>query len=125
MYLNDWPQKYESVVHILKQTHLTLAPWNVSHVAETRNGLDPVFYHFHGLRFVSPKNVRLYTGYRINEQAQQLYDRYLEQLRASVEILKATGIPIKPIPLEQGIKPKLIRLIQKCRGLDAFVTIDH
>ena len=75
MYLNDWPQKYESVVHILKQTHLTLAPWNVSHVAETRNEFDPVFYHFHGLQFVTSKNVRLYSGYRINDKISLLETR--------------------------------------------------
>lgn len=121
MYLDVWPQEHGQVVHILKQTQRTLAPWNVSHVAESRGTLEPVFFHFHGLRFVTPKRLRLYSGYRINAAARGLYDQYLESLRQSIELLKAANLPIQSIPLQKDLKARLEQWLQKCRGLDAFV----
>ena len=124
MYLDTWPKEHAQVVHILKHSQRTLAPWNVSYIAQTQGKLDPVFYHFHGLRFITPDKIRLFTGYRINSQARERYDQYLVQLRQSVDLLKASNISTASIPLQKGLKASLERLLQKCRGLDAFVMLN-
>ena len=122
-YLNTWPDDYPHTVHVLEQTHRTLAPWNVSHIAETRGRLDPVIYHFHGLRFVTATRVRLYSGYRINAEARKLYDRYLDDLRQSVTRLAQAGIATGRIPLPTGLRHRAERFVQRLRGLEAFATV--
>jgi hypothetical protein len=96
-YLNKWPTLFEKDVHILQQKNRTLAPWNVSYYMQ-RQVLKPVFYHFHSLRIVGEKTVRLYEGYKINKQSQLLYQSYIEVLEEKLALLKTSGIGIPLLP---------------------------
>jgi hypothetical protein len=98
-YLDDWPERFSSEVHVLTQTEKTLAPWNLEYVQRTRGMTMPVFYHFHALRHYRPNRVRLFAGYRIGKGNQWVYDRYVDVYRRAIGQLRALGFEPTPIPL--------------------------
>lgn len=111
-YLNKWPKLFGNDVHVLEQKNRTLAPWNVSYYTE-QQALKPVFYHFHSLRLVGEKTVRLYEGYKINQQGQLLYDLYIRALEEKLKVLKAFRIDIPFFPE----KFTLLSILRRCRDI--------
>lgn len=111
-YLNKWPELFGNDVHVLKQRNRTLAPWNVSFYME-QQALKPVFYHFHSLRLVGEKTVRLYEGYKINKQGQLLYHLYIQALEEKLKVLKTFKIDIPFFPE----KVSLVTLLRRCRDI--------
>ena len=102
-YLDKWPELFPDRIHIVKQFDKTLAPWNVRFMARKFSGeLKPVFYHFHGLRIISPKTVRLYFRYRVGKLGLKLYENYTLDLLKSLAIIKSCNIEVPFIPLEKG-----------------------
>jgi hypothetical protein len=94
-YLDHWPHIFGNRVHIVHQREKTLAPWNVSYFNQTnKNILNPVFFHFHGLRLTAPRTIQLYHKYRICQQGQILYEGYIETLTEIIYNLKKSGVPI-------------------------------
>lgn len=78
-YLESWPQDYPNDVHILSETALTLAPWNISNHESQQS--DACMYHFHGLRVLPKGRVRLFEGYPISPRTVDvLYRPYLQAL---------------------------------------------
>ena len=61
LYLNDWPERFENV-HILQNIGAGVAPWNhdqYEYRSDTESSVlindhPLIFYHFHGLAFVTP-----------------------------------------------------------------------
>ena len=50
-YLDQWPVLFPDAVHVLKNTTLTLAPWNAARYKKAHDiGHLACMYHFHGLR---------------------------------------------------------------------------
>ena len=112
-YLDLWPELFTSEVHILRQTEKSLAPWNVKHQEETNRGeLEPVFYHFQGLRITGAHRVQLHNeNYTVGRGGHRLYDEYLAELRRCITTLRRFGIAL---PLLEGyltIKGKLLALV--------------
>jgi hypothetical protein len=98
-YLDDWPERFASEVHVLRQVEKTLAPWNVKYLTQNQpDDFKPVMYHFHSLRLVSPRRVLLYLGYRIDNKGGILYAEYIRALKISRAILKKNSIPMPVIP---------------------------
>jgi hypothetical protein len=97
VYLDDWETRYPKEVHVLQHTERTLAPWNVNHMAKLGGGkLDPVIYHFHGLRPYGRDRLMLWNwDYRIGPEARELYMVYLEQYIKARARLKAAGIELR------------------------------
>jgi len=111
-YLDEWPVRFAEAIHIVKQTHQTLAPWNVNHFARLFAGpLRPVMYHFHAFRLLNAHRARLHRGYRVGREARQLYRTYLEAVGRAVERLHAAQIAVRPmhLPVES------FRLLRKWR----------
>jgi hypothetical protein len=78
-YLEPWPSEHPDDVHILSDTSLTLAPWNIAKHEDCL--LDACLYHFHGLRVLPRERVRLFEGYPISARAVNLlYRPYLGAL---------------------------------------------
>ncbi|MGQ3685116.1 MAG: glycosyl transferase [Candidatus Loosdrechtia sp.] len=125
-YLDYWPELFGDVVHIVQQTEKTLAPWNVFYIEKKRKKLeDVVFYHFHGLRIISPYNVRLYHGYRIGKQGLVLYKQYLDNLKKHLSLLNTQHIAIpysKPPEEKWGMLRYLKRRVMKTTR---FATIHY
>jgi hypothetical protein len=101
-YLDLWPEMFAQEVHVLAQTERTLAPWNVLHQSRSAGEVRPVFYHFHGLKIVSPSNVALFYKYRIGRRNRWIYDRYVESLRSVARNMRRLGIPVVGRPLMGG-----------------------
>ena len=102
-YLDNWPELFGNEVHILTQTDRTLAPWNVHYVGEKNGKVEPVFYHFHSLRIVSPTRVVLYYNiYDIGRRNRWIYDTYVKALRDAVAVMRNREIPVigRPMPSE-------------------------
>lgn len=93
-YLDEWPNRFGSSVHIYSEPAHTVAPWNVRHLAK-RGNLNPVFFHFHGVRLLTSGVVLLQRGYRIGGAGAKLYSEYLREFRASIRQLRVAGIPVR------------------------------
>ncbi|MAE64453.1 MAG: glycosyl transferase [Phycisphaeraceae bacterium] len=122
-YLDDWPQRYGSVVHVFEQPERTLGPWNVSHVAERDRALRPVFFHFHGLRFISENRVRQYFGYRINAAAAHIYEQYVARLGAAIEHMHAAGIETPVLPQSGGLQWRLQAIWYRMSGRVSYANV--
>lgn len=102
-YLDRWPEMFGDDVHICAQTNRTIAPWNVHHISSKTSKVEPVFYHFHGLRFVSPSRVVLHHGaYYIGRSNRWIYITYVGALREIAATMRKFGIPVigRPMPFE-------------------------
>lgn len=98
-YLDQWPELFGPEVHILSQKEKTLAPWNVAYYEKLGHGqVAPVFYHFHGFRILSTSELLLYSGYRVGNAANRLYETYINALDHAIAELKDVGIVIPYLP---------------------------
>src|SRR6266481_3737777 len=98
-YLDQWPELFGPEVHILSQREKTLAPWNVAYFGELGHGhVEPVFYHFHGFRILSKNELLLYSGYRVGNAANHLYETFTSTLDHAIAKLKQAGISIPCLP---------------------------
>jgi hypothetical protein len=100
-YLDDWPQRFPSQVHVLTQVEKTLAPWNVKRILNAVPQLTPVLYHFHSLKIVAPDKIHLFGGYRIGS-GRWIYDRYMTTMKSVLQMLKENQIDVPYMtPLRQ------------------------
>jgi hypothetical protein len=95
-YLDQWPGLFGDAVHILQDRDQALAPWN----ADYRLGMHaagaayrPAFYHFHGLRVIAPRRLKLFGGHRVRV-ARPLYAEYVLAMRTAAAQLQAAGIAL-------------------------------
>jgi hypothetical protein len=112
-YLDVWPDLFSDEVHIVQQTEKTLAPWNVTNFERKLSGrLDPVFYHFQGLRITSANEVQLYNeNYFIEAAGKRLYGEYLAGLHNNIRMLKEFGIAIPLIDGYMSRKGRFLAMI--------------
>jgi hypothetical protein len=91
-YLEDWPERFGTLVHVLQATARTQAPWN----AVAFPARDASVFHFHRLRIVS--GTRVTVGlYRLPRDHQRLlYRPYLRDLRSALTVLAQHGQPFSP-----------------------------
>lgn len=89
-YLDDWPERFEGVV-VSRHPGANVAPWNVDGhdigrvAGEFRvDGRPLVFYHFHGLRIITPwlfnPDLPRYERMHIGEPLRALYVGYAREL---------------------------------------------
>jgi hypothetical protein len=109
-YLDEFEKRFEGVCE-LKNLGGGLAPWNIQQYEfnrendkligteiETNLKFEPIFFHFHGLKFYR-NNVVCYIGelYEINKQIQNLfYKPYVKLLDAAKERISAIDNNINP-----------------------------
>lgn len=113
-YLDDWPRRFKGV-HVLSHTGGGLAPWNIQQyrfeidgtsikgtVLATGMEFQPMFYHFHYVRFHSNGRVDL-GDYELSERVKSIfyvpYLRHLEVIRQSLgrEFADTIGHGARPI----------------------------
>lgn len=91
-YLDEWPERFGSEVHVLRNLGAALAPWNAIRFPYS----DAVFYHFHGLRILSRRRVAI-GGYRLPRPlVKNIYAPYLKSLKDGVEIAEKAGWRLRP-----------------------------
>jgi hypothetical protein len=124
VYLDQWPALFGDRVHIVRQVEKTLAPWNVRHFAQpTRSSLNPVFYHFHGLRLLPGRRTRLFQFYNVGSAGLAIYNEYLAALANSYAQLEEAGIrpPTHSLPRERH---GWFRRLRRClKGTERFARI--
>jgi len=87
-YLDDWPSRFPNDVHVLRQFHLLLGPWNTKRFHYSQG----VAWHFHGLRLLEGGRVLTHPGYSVpGEVDVNIYAPYVKTLRRAVN---ETGEPI-------------------------------
>lgn len=125
-YLDSWPVLFDQEVHVLQQKSRTLAPWNVRYYQELEGGrTSPVFYHFHGLRLVSPARLLLYSGYDVGKAAYTFYDAYMRSLQGNIDALQKNDIPVPLLPLSRNLTSRLLRWKRKVWDGEGYATISN
>ncbi len=91
-YLDDWPERFGGLVHVLQQQHLTLAPWNATRYPYSTAAL----YHFHGLRILPGRNIYFGPDYALPKPlVSYVYEPYVADLRNALARIESLGIPVR------------------------------
>jgi|CXWL01.1.fsa_nt_gi hypothetical protein len=123
-YLDQWPILFEHEVHILQQKEKTLAPWNVRYFEHQGQGIvNPVFYHFHGLRILSQDRLLLYSGYQIGKAAFTLYQTYLSYLFEALQLMQEKGIAMPCLPLRKDFWSRCLALKRRIWDGEDYASI--
>jgi len=103
-YLDDWSERFSNEVHILENKELLLAPWNATRFPYGNS----VAWHFQELRIISKNKLILASGYYLPKTlVNNIYFRYIDDLRVSMQIIEAHFIRYtvqKSIPLSYKLK---------------------
>lgn len=117
-YLDDWPQRFGSAIHVLTNLSLTLAPWNLERfLSQINQDYRPTFFHFHGLRIISKDSIRLYFGYKIPKKGMAYYQEYTEILINVISEIKYRFGSFPTLPEESNIKFFFKKIIFRLFGL--------
>lgn len=130
-YLDDWPTRFEKV-WVLQHPGGGLAPWNIQqyHVKlkdgkllcqdlKTHKIFEPVFYHFHYLRYYTNHTIELGRRKLSDEVLNLIYTPYICKLDNTKRKLMGYNIdfdPNGPTPVPHGIKQTLVKLFRKIKG---------
>jgi hypothetical protein len=122
VYLDQWPTLFGDSVQIVRHVERTLAPWNVRYFSSD-TALNPVMYHFHGLRLLPRRRARLFKFYDVGQAGMALYREYLDALAGSFSTLAAAGIdvPVHVLPGERFGRIK--GLARRWQGTERFAAI--
>lgn len=85
MYLNDWPSRFKSIVHVLANKELALAPWNALRFPYGNS----IFWHFQSLRLgISKGNIYVDFGsYTLPRTTiKNIYLPYIQDLRLAFQM---------------------------------------
>jgi len=83
-YLDDWPQKFDNQVHVLKDKELMLAPWNANRFPYGRS----IVYHFHGLKYTKIGLVSIGSYEIPSPVVENVYKKYVKDLKIAFSLLE-------------------------------------
>jgi hypothetical protein len=97
LYLDEWPARFASDVHILGDKELILAPWNATRFPYGRS----VCWHFHGLRIIARGRKERFAvdcgDYPIPPTAMTyVYREYLKDLQSALAMIRSADGKIRP-----------------------------
>lgn len=93
-YLDDWPTRFETRVHVLANKELTLAPWNALRFPYG----NAITWHFQGLRLIPQKKYChvVLNGYPLPAATRKnIYQKYIDDLNVVIGILFSHGVSIR------------------------------
>lgn len=107
-YLDDWPERFGRLVHVLKQQEAAQAPWNATRFPYSQ----AVFYHFQGLRIVPGRRIDLGADYPLpTPTVRHVYEPYVDDLRAAISRLQSLGFAARPQRQPSNWRQLLRRLV--------------
>ena len=131
LYLDDWTERFAGV-HVLQNRGGGLAAWNVqqydfteeqgvitAHYPTEKTTFNPVFYHFHYLRFLSGKRVELGRRYLSPAVVNIFYIPYIKHLLDLTEKIRLTDAGFDPNGTKHygaGLKNILLFIYRKLWG---------
>lgn len=108
-YLDDWPHRFEGLVHVLAQQDQALAPWNATRFPIAR----AVFFHFHGLRILPGRRIDLSPIYPLPTPIiRHVYEPYVRQIGVAAASLGQVGFTPRP----QAQPPRWSDWLRRCVG---------
>jgi hypothetical protein len=109
MYLDDWPERFGDLVHVLSTPEWVQGPWNTTNA----KAVDARTFHFHGLRLMRGDNVLLTETYPVFDDTHELlYAPYLKDLCAAVGRLSQAGFAAPP-QLKRSRRAQRLRVLAK------------
>jgi hypothetical protein len=123
-YLDDWPVRFPSQVHVLRQVEKTLAPWNVGRFYKEDGGASsaPVLYHFHSMKLVSPSRLLLFRGYRVRSGL-ALYARYIEAMKTALQKMRKNGMVVPVIAQRKNRWDSLREIKRRLLGTASYSEV--
>jgi hypothetical protein len=91
-YLDDWPERFGELVHVLRNHGLTLAPWNATRFPYGNS----VLFHFQGVRIVSEQIIEVGSYPLPPILVKNVYQPYFSDLKAAVKRLSEVGYQLRP-----------------------------
>jgi hypothetical protein len=90
-YLDDWPDRFSDLVHVLQHQEWTLAPWNATRFPYSSGK----FYHFHSLRILDEDylNIGLYP--LPSPLVNNVYIPYYKSLKMAINEISQVGHSFK------------------------------
>jgi len=119
-YLDDWPERFGDVVHILRDKELALAPWNASRFPYG----NAVFYHFHGLRLISENKIEIGNYFLPNALRRDVYQAYYQDMRESLEHLQQVGVKLVAQAKSVSFVRRYYRTLQRLKARIWSLLID-
>jgi hypothetical protein len=90
-YLDNWPDMFPDLVHVLSHLEWTLAPWNATRFPYSVGK----FYHFHQLRIIDIEDVELGGFYLPNSLLDGVYKTYIITLQKAMNDMQNINFPIR------------------------------
>jgi len=116
-YLDDWPERFATLVHVLQDKEKALAPWNAIRFPYANS----VFFHFHGLRIVSQKKIDIGWYQLPRPLVKYIYTPFLVDLKLVCELLQKAGVTVKP---QSSGKCFFKRFEYSLRKILKLITVD-
>jgi len=110
-YLDDWPERYGDLVHVLREKELALAPWNASRFPYG----NAVFYHFHGLRLISENKVEIGNYFLPTQIRNMIYKTYFSDMKLAIEKLQHIGVNVLPQAQPVNFARRFYRKLQRLK----------
>jgi hypothetical protein len=115
-YLDDWPERFGTLIHVLEEKEFALAPWNAKRFPYGNS----IFWHGHGMKiFTRKKQFYLDCGpYGIPRHTfKNVLIQYSNEISNSLNKLKSFDIQIRTNERNKNIKSVFLRLYnlsQRC-----------
>jgi len=106
-YLDEWPDQFSATVHTLQNKEYALAPWNAMRFPYGNS----IFYHFHGLRILSAKQLEIGDYPLPRPLVKHVYVPYCEDLKAAINQLEAINFSLQPQSTGAGIPKRVYRML--------------
>jgi len=113
-YLDDWPERYGDIVHVLRDKGLALAPWNAARFPYG----SAIFYHFHGLRLIAKNKIEIGSYFLPETLRANVYKPYFADLRSALKHLESVGMLLQPQAKSMNF---VLRCYIKLRSLKARI----
>lgn len=98
-YLDDWPTRFEILVHVLEHHEWMQAPWNATRYPYSQG----IIYHFHGLRIMDGRRFDFGTMYSLSAPLiENVYEPYLDDMRNVISMLNELGVVVRPQIMKRG-----------------------
>lgn len=108
-YLDVWPERFGSLVHVLQDKERALAPWNAMRFPYG----NAVFYHFHGLRILSRKRLQIGSYALPLGLKQNVYGPYCDDLKQAIHQLEAIQFVWKSQAVVAGFPRRVYQKLKR------------
>lgn len=112
-YLDDWPDLFSDLVHVLQHQEWTLAPWNATRFPYSSGK----FYHFHSLRILDENYLTIGLYPLPTPLVNNVYIPYYKSLKIAANEISQVGHSLKPQAKNNVLSNKLKAKIFISRNL--------